>query len=60
MKGLMALLLLLGLSMPVMADGTGENSDAQVNCESIFQGKGEGKTPEADTGKADGNTQKEG
>lgn len=38
MKKLITLLLVLGFSMPVMADGYGEKSDDNVDCEKIFQG----------------------
>lgn len=65
MKKLMTLLLLLGLSMPVMADGStrtaGENADEKVNCEDIFQGKGEGKGGEGGEGESETiNTEKQG
>ncbi len=38
MKKIIALLLVLGFTMPVMADGVGENKDDNVKCEEIFQG----------------------
>lgn len=38
MKKLIALLLVLGFTMPAMADGLGENKDDNVKCEEIFQG----------------------
>lgn len=52
MKKLIALLLVLGFTMPAMADGLGENKDDNVKCEEIFQGS-DAKAVAVPTGEED-------